>query len=258
MAYRKFRKGTYNRYYKRKMSRRTGKYGRKGQSFAARVKRVLKSQAEGKYREGSFENVALYHDRGAVGAGLLTTNQGAIIWNPWYDITRGGGPGNRDADEIHPSGFAVRMLIRNATDRPNVHYRIVVAVIPKIYNGTVMDGTNFDLGSGASGNDIMTNFFKKEGVKVLYDKMIHGYTQSTFVSTGAGGGAATMASQAYNKFIKFYIRSKKGSKIKWMEDGRLANNPVGVWVIPYENYDTLRSDVVAHVSFSYKMYWRDI
>jgi hypothetical protein len=228
----------------------TGKRGGKT-SFVSRVKRVLLKNSESKYKEGSFENVALYHDRGAVGAGLLTTNQGAVIFNPWYDINRGDGPGNRDGDEIHPTGFGVRMLIRNATDRPNLHYRVVVAVIPKVYLGVVMDGTNFDLGSGASGNDIMTNYFKKEGVKVLMDKMIHGYTQSTFVSTGAGGGAPAMSSQAYNKFLKFYIRSKPGAKIKWMEDGKIVNNPVGVWIIPYENYATLRSDIVSYVSFSY-------
>jgi len=214
--------------------------------------------AETKYKEGSFEDVALYHDRGEGTAGVLTTNQGSIIFNPWYAINRGDGPGNRDGDEIAPSGFAVRMLIRNMPDRPNLHYRIVVAVIPKLYLGIVSNGSNFDLGSGASGNDIMTNFFKKEGVKVLYDKMIHGYTQSTFVSNGGGGGVPAMSSQAYNKFLKFYVRSKKGSKIKWMEDGQIANNPVGVWVIPYENYATTRLDKVAAVSFSYKMYWRDL
>jgi len=229
-----------------------------GKSFAARVKAVLMKTAEAKYKEGSFENVQLYHDRGEGTAGLLTTNQGSIIFNPWYGINRGDGPGNRDGDEIAPSGFAVRMLIRNETTRPNLHYRIVVAVIPKVYLGVVSNGSNFDLGSGASGNDIMTNFFKKEGVKVLYDKLIHGYTQSTFVSTGAGGGAPSMSSQAYSKFIKLYVKSKRGSKIKWMEDGQIANNPVGVWVIPYENYATLRSDIVANVSFSYKMYWKDI
>ncbi len=224
----------------------------------SRVKAVLMRNAEGKYKEGSAENIALYHDRGAVGAGALTTNQGSIIFNPWYDINRGDGPGNRDGDEIAPSGFSIRMLIRNAVDRPNLHYRIVVAVIPKLYLGVITDGTNFDLGSGASGNDILTNYFKKEGVKVLLDRMIHGYTQSTFVSQGAGGSAPAMSSQAFNKFIKFYVRSKRGSKIKWMEDGKIANNPVGVWVIPYENYATLRTDNVAFVSYSYKMFWKDL
>lgn len=249
MAYK--RKRSFNKRYKRKF-RGKSRRGRLG--FAARVRRVLMKTAEQKYREGSFENVALYHDRGASGAGALTTNQGAIIFNPWYDISRGNAPGNRLSDSINPSGFAVRMLLRNEVSRPNVHYRVVIAVIPKIYGGVVMDGTNYDLGSGTSGNDIMTNFFKKEGMKVLYDKMIKGYTQSTFVSHGTLVGDNEVA---YSKFLKLYVRSKRGATIKWGEDGRIVNNPVGVWVIPYENYATLRTDIVAHVSFSYKMYWRD-
>jgi hypothetical protein len=44
-------------------------------------------------------------------------------------------------------------------------------VIPKSYNGVITDGSNYDLGSGGSGNDIITNYLKTEGVKVLYDRV---------------------------------------------------------------------------------------
>ena len=53
-------------------------------SSQSRVKRVIMKTAETKYKIGYAENVALYHDRGASSAGLLTSNQGAIVFNPWF------------------------------------------------------------------------------------------------------------------------------------------------------------------------------
>lgn len=206
--------------------------------------------AETKFLEGAGENTPLYHDRGDGAAGLLTTNQGALIWNPWNAIQKGTNNGQRVSDEIYPRGLGIRLLLRNEVNRPNIHYRIIVAVIPKMYNGVITNGSNFDLGSGASGNDILTNFLKKEGVRVLYDKVIRNNQDSAAGLTGANGFA-------YNRFIKLYIKSKPGQKLTWGEDGNLAQRPVGIWVVPYEKYSTLRSDIIANASYSMKMYYKD-
>lgn len=245
-----FRKFPRRKTYSRRLYRKKTVIGRYRRKFQTRVKRALLKTSETKYLESASENIALYHDRGATGAGALTTNQGALIFNPWWSIIKGTGVSSRIGDEIYPTGMGVRILLKNEANRPNLHYRIIVAVIPKIYNGSVMDGTNYDLGSGTSGNDILTNYLKKEGVKVLYDKVIHCQDQTA----GVYGGA----NQNYVRFLKMYIRSKRGQKITWMEDGLLANKPVGVWVIPYEYYGTLRTDLVARASYSFKLYWKDV
>jgi len=199
---------------------------------------------------GVVENQSMYHDRGSALAGLLTTNQGSIIFNPWIDITKGTNMNQRVGDEIYPRGMAVRMCYWCAADRQAQFVRIIVAVIPKIYNGSVTDGQNFDLLDTAGSNDTVTGFVKKEGVKVLYDKMW----------TGTAKGKTEDADElGDNRFYKqFYIKSKKGSKLNWQQDGTIANKPVGIWVIPYDDYGTLRSDALGKVTYTYKIYWKDV
>jgi len=198
---------------------------------------------------GSGENTALYHDRGDVGAGALTTNQGALIWNPWYGITRGDTVSNRDGDEVYPRGFALRLLYNCASDRPGQFVRVIVAVIPKIVSGTIMNGTNYDLMDAAGSNDTVTGMIKREGVKVLYDK--------TFTLQPMGVRAVPVAGDS-RLFKKFYIKSKKGGKLMWQQDGTLANKPVGIWVIPYDAFNTLRTDALGFCSYTYKMYFKDV
>jgi len=128
--------------------------------------------------------------------------------------------------------------------------RIIVAVIPKVVSATIMDGQNFDLLDAAGSNDTVTGFVKREGVKVLYDK----------VWTGTARGKTEDADEfGDNRFYKqFYIKSKRGSKITWQQDGTLSNKPVGIWVIPYDDYGTLRSSILGNVTYTYKLYFKDV
>ena len=91
------------------------------------------------------EATALYHDRGTSGAGALTTNEGALIFNPWYSITRGTSISNRIGDEVVARGMSLRLQYVAAADRPAQFVRIIIAVIPKLTGTTVLDGTNYDL-----------------------------------------------------------------------------------------------------------------
>jgi hypothetical protein len=230
----------------------SGKYSRTARkaAFAARVKKVIMKTAETKYVMGTAENVSLYHDRGTVGPSVLSTHQGAIIFNPWFAITRGDTVSNRDGDEIYPRGMAVRMCYWCAADRQAQYVRIIVAVIPKIVSGYITDGTNFDLLDAAGSNDTVTGFVKREGVKVLYDK----------VWTGTAKGKTEDADElGDNRLYKqFYIKSKKGSKVSWQQDGTLSNKPVGIWVIPYDDYNTLRTDILGRCTYTYKLYFKDV
>lgn len=229
-----------------------GKYTQKyrQKSFQARVKKVLMKTAETKYKIGSAEDISLYHDRGDVSAGFLSSNQGATIWNPWYNITTGDTVSNRDGDEIYPRGFSMRLAIWNDTNRPSVFYRIIVAVIPKIVGGSITNGSNFDLLDQAGSNDTVTGMIKREGVKVLYDR--------TYTVLGNIKSDGTTNFGLGRLFKKFYIKSKRGGKLKWGQDGLLQNKPVGVWIIPYDNYSSIRTDIVGRVSYTYKLYFKDI
>ena len=195
------------------------------------------------------ENNACYHDRGAPGAGLLTNNQGAQIFNPWYSITKGDTVSNRDGDEIYATGMSVRLMYNAESDRPNQFVRIIVAVIPKVSSATIMDGTNFDLMDQAGSNDTVTGMIKREGVKCLYDKVFT-------LKSGGQNPEGTIGETRL--FKKFYIKSRKGGKLKWQQDGTLVNKPVGIWVIPYDTYATLRSAALGVLSFTYKLYFKDI
>lgn len=205
--------------------------------------------AETKYFMGYTEDLSLYHDRGGSSAGALTTNQAACVFNPWYYITKGDTVSNRDGDEIYPRGMSLRFLYNAETGRANQFVRVIIAVIPKVVSGTIMDGTNFDLLDAGGSNDTVTGMIKKEGVKVLYDKTY----------TLAPGALKTAAEVGESRlFKKLYIKTKRGGKVKWQQDGSLANNPVGVWIVPYDNYSTLRTSALGRLSLTYKLYFKDV
>lgn len=205
--------------------------------------------AETKYQMGSAEAVGLYHDRESSTAGLLTSNQGSIIFNPWYSITKGDTVSNRDGDEIYPRGMAARFMYAASQGREAQFVRVIVAVIPKIVSGTIMDGSNFDLMDAAGSNDTVTGMIKTEGVKVLYDK--------TFTLTYSGSRATDRKGDT-RLFKKLYIKSRRGGKLSWQQDGTLANKPVGIWVVPYDQYGSLRSDYLGDISWTYKLYFKDV
>lgn len=195
------------------------------------------------------ESQAMYHDRGASTAGALTNNQGALIWNPWYFITRGTSISNRVGDEVYPVGMSLRFMYLCDAQRPSQFVRIIVAVIPKIVGTTALDGSNYDILDAAGSNDTVTGMPKKEGVKVLYDKMV----------TFNANGDRTVPTTGDNRcFKQIYIKSQNASKLAWQQDGTLVNKPVGVWVIPYDQYGTLRTDILGFCSYTYKLYFKDI
>lgn len=191
----------------------------------------------------------MFHDRGSSTAGVLTSNQGAIEFNPWNNIIKGTSVSSRIGDEIYPRGMSCRLYYTTAASRASQFVRVIVAVIPKVVAGVIMDGTNFDLMDAAGSNDTVTGIVKKEGVKVLYDKLIQ-------LKSHTAVGSQLEGDQRFYK--RFYIKSKKGKKIRWGQDGNIINNPVGLWVIPYDQYATLRSDTLGWVTHSYKLYFKDV
>lgn len=253
----------YKKRYSRKRSysksrRASGKYGRSRKAtFNRRVRKAVLKTSETKYRLGAVENLALYHDRGDVVAGPTATTQGAAIWNPWFSISRGTAPGNRIGDEVYPVGMSLRLCYWCAADRQAQFVRIIVASVPRVntYPGgggqMVSDQGSYDLMDAGGSNDTVTGIIKSSdsGIKVLYDRMW----------TGTAKGKTEDADElGDNRFFKkIWIKAKRGSKLTWQQDGYLKNNPIGVWVIPYDDYNTLRTDILGRCSFTYKLYFKD-
>ena len=75
------KKRSYRKYSKKYRGKSSRKY--RNRKFQSRVRQAILKTAETKYKIGLQENVALYHDRGTSAAGLLTSNQGAIVFNQY-------------------------------------------------------------------------------------------------------------------------------------------------------------------------------
>lgn len=247
MAYR--RKS--NRRYRR--SRRT-KYGRRmgRRTFQSRVKSVLMKNAESKFLQGGRENINLYHDVGA--ASGPTSSQSALIFNPWAGITSGTGPSNRVGEKITPTMMVARLWLANKDTRPNLLYRVIVARMPRMVGGVITSGGNVDLfrvdDVGFNGNTLCGMIDNEKGIRCYYDRTIRneiGYSEST-----AAG------KKECHKFLKLKIKRKRKTPILFEPGGNITNNPVAIFVIPYDSYGTLQTDNIASCAITYRLYFKDI
>lgn len=247
MAYYKKRKGSFKR---RNWKRKTrGRYSRKS-GLKALISKVLMKKAETKTLVAATENVQLYHNFGASNTTLT-----AVIFNPWAAIPVGAGPNQRIGTEIYPRGMAVRLELFNKLDRPNIHYRVIVAVVPKIIGTTAVTAA-FDFRDINGSANVITAWMKPDtGIKVLYDKVIRNEAHFSAIATGATGD---QDNKEAHKFVKFYIKSKPGQKLLWDQYGNLINKPMIMYVLPYDSYGTLVTDNIASCAINTKYYWKDI
>jgi len=199
----------------------------------------------------SEENRALYHDRGTNSAGALTSNQAAVIWNPWAGISITAGSNGRVGNEIYPRGMAIRMYYNCAAARPSQFVRIIACILPQRVGSTILDGTNFDILDNTSSNDTVSGMVRAEGVKVLYDRMVTLQQHSGVNPTDVAKGGTRF-------YKKLWLKAKRGAKIVWQEDqATIVNKPFALFVIPYDDYTTLRTDNLGYLSWTYKMYFKD-
>lgn len=254
MPYVRGYKRSYKSKYRKWKRRARGKYSR--MSFAARVKRIVMKNQETKYYDIGTENQALYHDVGA--ATGPTTNQWAIRFNPWVQIPQGTNGYSRIGDEIRPVGIKMRLWLANKLDRPNVLYRIIVAILPKVYNNTVTTVGNFDLfavmNAGTSNSTIASVIDREKGIKVLYDRVISNEKGFSAYATGVGGD---QDGREAHKLVKLWITRKRSKLIKYDSIGNVLNNPLAVYVIPYDSYGTLQTDNIASCTWTMRLYFKD-
>lgn len=239
--------------YRRKNRRM--KYGlRTGKTFQRRVKRAILKTAETKFLQQGRENIQLYHDVG--GTTGPTTNQSSIIFNPWANIAMGTASNNRIGNKIIPSMLVARLWMANKNDRPNLLYRVIVARLPKNYGGIIMSGGNLDIfradDVGTNGNTLCSMIDNEKGVRAYYDR-VHRNEIGYSDASDAGGGM-----KECHIFKKLKIRRKGSRPITYESTGGIVNNPVAIYVIPYDSYGTLQTDNVASCAITLRMYYKDV
>lgn len=240
--YRRTRRGKSRRRRNRRGSRR----------FARKVAKVLRKKTETKYYDIGAENLQLVHN---LGYGLAPTTVTALptpIFNPWALIQQGTARFNRIGDKISPIGMKINMYLACKADRPNTMFRILVCILPKMFNSALV-GNNFDPfqipNNGILGNDMLFPVDKDKGIKCVYDRLHR--MSSTQMWNGAAGKEMT-------KIVRLWIRRKRAGNIIYdTTSSTIVNKPLAVYVIPYEQFSTITLDNVASCAYFARMYYKD-
>lgn len=200
------------------------------------------------------ENKQLYHDVGAITG--PTTTQCAIEFNPWRLVLPGSTSTTRIGDSIMPRMMVCKLWLASKADRPNQLYRVIVARIPKAINGVLSTASNVDLFKadhvGTNGNTVCGFIDSEKGIRAYYDRMYGTEGRPGTRFTTALTGAET---HIYRKIV---IRKKKSRPIAYESTGQVINNPIGIYVIPYDSYGTLQTDNIASCALTYRLYYKDI
>jgi hypothetical protein len=64
----------------------------------------------------------------------------------------------------------------------------------------------------------------------------------------------------FHYYKKLWIKKKGARDIVYdsTNSDQIVNNPVHVWVIPYDSYGTLTTDNIASMAYQGKIYYKDI
>ena len=235
-----------SKYSKRSWKRksRRGKYGRK--SFRSRVQKVIAKNLETKFYDTGAENVQLYHDVGLVcSAGAY----GAFVFDPWSSIGKGTSVFQRLGDQITPVGMSLRLWIGNKSAHPNVMYRLLVCSIKRVYNGVITTATNINPFYSVVNNGMICPPDMEKCSRIYYDKIFN-------LQLGASNNGIGPVEGHMQK--KIWIgRRRRGRSIKFDTNGAIMNNPLSVYLIPYDSYGSLITDQVGSFAWTMRLYWKD-
>ncbi len=93
------------------------------------------------------------------------------------------------------------------------------------------------------------------GVRFLYDRIHRMSPQQVAFDARGSPGAKRLT-----KIVKLWIKRRKGARAIVYNQNlqQVVNNPIAVYVIPYEEWDTLETDNIASVDYRCRLYWKDI
>jgi len=221
------------------------------------VTQVLNKKTETKYFDIAEENANLYHNVGYSPLPPVVSDLKSlqVFFNPWADINQGVQRNQRIGDKITPRGMSIKLWLANKLDRPNVMYRIIVCRTPKTMSGTIVSWLNCPIfdgpALGVTTCKMILPLDKDKGVRAYYDRVINVQT---------GQSATLTANKESHKLVKLWIK-RKGSKNIIYDNttaNTIANNPLSLFVIPYDSFGTLHTDNIASCSYYCRMYYKDI
>jgi len=220
---------------------------------------VILKNAESKYFDIGQENIQLFHN---LGYGTLITPPTTITsipqwFNPWINIQQDNTRFGRVGEEIVPRGMSIKLYLANKTDRPNTMVRVIVAILPKVYNGSVTSFVFDPLQISnlyAMGNNLLKPADTDKGVKFLYDR-IHRFSTAPAWGSGIGVGAGT---REITKVVRLWIKPASNRKIKWdTQNNTIVNRPLAIYCIPYEQYSTLTTDNITSMAGYMRLHYKD-
>lgn len=218
------------------------------------MNRLIAKKTETKWLDIGLENQQLYHNTGVTGGAYVSP----ILFNPWKQIPLGTTRYSRIGDRIHPVGMKIKLWLANKKDRPNVIYRVVVCILPRTFGGSVVSSGSIDPGvsamtSGTLGNYSILPWDTEKGIKVLYDRTIRN-------EMGVSHTHYSGEQKESHKIVKMWIKRKRSRPVMWDQldaTGNILNNPLAVYVVPYDSYGTLTTDNISSCAMFARLYWKD-
>lgn len=200
----------------------------------------------------------LYHNRGfSVNPLSTAVSSLPLMFNFWANVIQGTTREDRIGDKITPRGMLIDMFLANKFNRPNTMHRIIVAILPKEYDGTVMTAAFNPFQPTGTGNRMILAADHDKGVKFLYDK-IHRTSTNQAIGAGYPEFNSNTVKEA-TKHVRLWIKRKKASPIVFNQNlAQIVNRPIAVYVIPYEQFSTLETDNVSSVSARCRIYFKDL
>jgi len=252
----------YKRTYKRKATRKTTRKTFRKKRPTARLTRVIKSvalkQCETK-RSSQYTEPGqnLFHNLAYYAGNLLATTQGVSDPAGLTVATR-----NRVGDEVIGRGISLKFFFQNASDRPNVMYRIImfryntlqdIPTIPSVLSDQYFwSGTD-----GQSGNMNRTlDRPKTERVKILKEHWIYPEKQANYSIQTAGPVPVGPFVKTMHRHFWLPLNNQK---IKYRGDNSnfARFTDIGFMVLAYDAITTQQTDNVSTFQWQSTFYYKD-
>lgn len=238
---------------------RSSRYRGRASTTRQLINRILNKKTETKYFDLGVQDQSMYHNLGwgTISIPPLTYSSIPGWFNPWINIVKGDERFNRIGDKITPRGMSIKLFLENGTERPNIHWRVIVAILPKVFNGQIVTSqfqNTFQIpNQGIANNTLLLPADHDAGVKFLYDRIVK--PDNAFVAARASGGLTVQA----NKVVKLWIKRKRANPIVYdTTNSTLINRPLAIYCIPFERYLTSQLDNVGRVTGLMRMYYKDL
>jgi hypothetical protein len=165
------------------------------------------------------------------------------MFNPWVYITKGTGRSDRIGDKISPVSMKIRLMLNNKNDHFNIAYRVIICRVPKSFAGVISTANNVNIfaqpqqGTVFPVNDILCPLDKDQVIKTYHDR-VHHRTNPNSSST-----------KESKQLVKIWLKRQGGRAIVYDNVSQnIINNPLSMYVIPYDSYGTLVTDNISETS----------